>query len=91
MALSTMRVVCRLAVLAALFTCANPGGAQGTALTYQGKLGAGGAAASGFYDLRFTVYDSTNVPGNVVAGPLTNFSTAVGNGLLLGGFHIARL
>jgi hypothetical protein len=54
--------------------------AQGTAFTYQGRLGDGGSAANGSYDLRFTIYDSgTN--GSVIAGPLTNASTVVSNGL----------
>ena len=48
---------------------------------YQGQLGDGGSPANGNYDLRFTIYDSTNIPGNVVVGPLTNSATAVSNGL----------
>jgi len=55
--------------------------AQGTAFTYQGQLTAGGAPAGGVYDLRFTVYDSTNLPGTIIAGPRTNAATAVTNGL----------
>src|SRR5665213_2061773 len=55
--------------------------AQGTAFTYQGRLNSGGSPASGNYDLRFTLYDSTNSPGTIIAGPLTNAATAVSNGL----------
>lgn len=55
--------------------------AQGTAFTYQGRLSDGANAANGNYDLRFTIYDSTNLPGVVIAGPLTNSATAVSNGL----------
>ena len=55
--------------------------AQGTAFTYQGRLNDGAVPAAGVYDLRFTIYDSTNLPGVVVAGPLTNSATAVSNGL----------
>ena len=55
--------------------------AQGTAFMYQGRLSDGGSPANGNYDLRFTIYDSTNVPGTVIAGPLTNSATAVSNGL----------
>ncbi len=55
--------------------------AQGTAFMYQGRLNDGGNPASGNYDLRFTIYDSTNIPGIVIAGPLTNSATAVSNGL----------
>jgi hypothetical protein len=58
-----------------------PACAQGTAFTYQGRLNDGANAASGIYDLQFTVYDSTNQPGTVIAGPLTNLTTSVNNGL----------
>jgi hypothetical protein len=54
--------------------------AQGTAFTYQGRLTSGTNAASGIYDLRFTVYDSSSGAG-LVAGPLTNSPVAVSNGL----------
>src|ERR1044071_5871779 len=55
--------------------------AQGTAFTYQGQLHDNGTPASGIYDLRFTIYDSTNTPGVVIAGPLTNSSTSIAGGL----------
>ena len=55
--------------------------AQGTAFTYQGRLNSGANAAGGIYDMRFTIYDSTNSPGNLVAGPVTSSATAVSNGL----------
>ncbi|NOS72496.1 MAG: hypothetical protein HOP33_21560 [Verrucomicrobia bacterium] len=55
--------------------------AQGTAFTYQGRLNDGPGPATGSYDLQFTIYDSTNSPGTVIAGPLTNSATAVSNGL----------
>ena len=55
--------------------------AQGTAFMYQGRLNDSGSPANGNYDLRFTIYDSTNIPGTVIAGPLTNSATAVSNGL----------
>ena len=55
--------------------------AQGTAFTYQGKLNDGTNAATGNYDLKFTIYDSTNLPGVVIAGPLTNPAVAVASGL----------
>jgi hypothetical protein len=48
---------------------------------YQGQLSDSGSPANGNYDLRFTIYDSTNIPGTVIAGPLTNSATAVSNGL----------
>ncbi len=55
--------------------------AQATAFTYQGRLNDGGNPAAGIYDLRFTIYDSTNNPGTVIAGPLTNAATVLSNGL----------
>jgi hypothetical protein len=54
--------------------------AQGTAFTYQGRLNTAGVAASGSYDLTFTLY-ATNSGGSAVAGPITNSATAVSNGL----------
>jgi hypothetical protein len=54
--------------------------AQGTAFTYQGRLNDGANPAVGIYDLRFTIYDSVS-GGSLVAGPLTNSSTAISNGL----------
>jgi FG-GAP-like repeat/Dockerin type I domain len=55
--------------------------AQGTAFTYQGRLTDGGSPANGIYDLRFGIYDSSNVPGNLIAGPLTSSAIGVTNGL----------
>jgi hypothetical protein len=60
---------------------AKPLFAQGTAFTYQGQLNDGGSPANGNYNLRFTIYDSTNNPGTVIAGPITNSATIVSNGL----------
>jgi hypothetical protein len=55
--------------------------AQGTAFTYQGRLNDGANPANGTYDLRFAVYDSSTNPGVLIAGPLTNSSTSLSNGL----------
>ena len=55
--------------------------AQGTAFTYQGRLNDSGNPANAIYDLRFTIYDSTNQPGTLIAGPITNAATGVSNGL----------
>jgi hypothetical protein len=55
--------------------------AQGTAFTYQGRLNDGANSANGIFDLRFTIYDSTNQPGSIIGGPLTNSATMVSNGL----------
>lgn len=55
--------------------------AQGTAFTYQGQLNDGGNPAGGSYDLTFSLYSSTNLPGTILAGPITNSAVSVANGL----------
>src|SRR5262249_23322230 len=70
-----------LAMLAACHASLSNCRAQGTAFTYQGRLNTNGNPATGIYDLRFTIYDSTNLPGTIIAGPLTNSATGVTNGL----------
>ena len=57
--------------------------AQGTAFTYQGRLNDTGGAANGSYDLKFTIYDTNQPAGNLIAGPLTNSAMVVSNGLFL--------
>jgi hypothetical protein len=59
---------------------AGSASAQGTAFTYQGRLTDGPNAATGIYDLRFTIYDLAS-GGAVQGGPVTNAATAVSNGL----------
>jgi hypothetical protein len=54
--------------------------AQGTAFIYQGHLLDNGQPASGIYDLRFAIYDSTT-NGNLIAEPMTNTAVGVSNGL----------
>ncbi len=54
--------------------------AQGTAFSYQGRLDVGGNPANGSYDIQFTLY-ATSLSGSPVAGPVTNLTTAVSNGL----------
>jgi hypothetical protein len=54
--------------------------AQGTAFTYQGQLQNNGSPASGTYNLTFTLFN-TNTAGVPVAGPVTNNSVVVTNGL----------
>jgi len=80
-ALSCRHLLIGLAFLSTLSLQFSTVFAQGTAFMYQGRLNAGGNPAGGIYDLRFTIYDSTNLPGTVIAGPLTNSATAVSNGL----------
>ena len=54
--------------------------AQGTAFTFQGRLGDGPNAANGSYDLRFSLFaNSSGAPQ--VGSTLTNAPTAVSNGL----------
>jgi len=55
--------------------------AQGTVFTYQGSLNDEGHGANGLYDFTFALYDSTNVPGNLVGGAITNAGVMVTNGL----------
>lgn len=57
------------------------GFAQGTAFTYQGALNDNGNRANGEYDLTFALYDSSNQPGNMVGGTITNFASGITNGL----------
>jgi hypothetical protein len=76
-----MKIRILLVAALSLIVVATSLQAQGTAFTYQGRLNDGANPASGIYDLRFTIYDSTNNPGVVIAGPLTNSATGVTNGL----------
>src|SRR5450631_4192635 len=70
-------LVCILVVLGA----ADSLRAQGTAFTYQGQLNDSGSPADGRYDLTFTLYSFTNLPGTILAGPITNAAVTVTNGL----------
>lgn len=69
------------AAVCSLFTAFNPVFAQGTAFTYQGLLSGSNSPVTGSFDLTFTVYDSSNLPVNIIAGPKTNSATSVSNGL----------
>src|SRR5688572_1563919 len=60
--------------------CIQHAAALGTAFTYQGRLNDGTGPASGIYDLRFTIYDSSG-GSTIVAWPLTNSAVGVSNGL----------
>jgi trimeric autotransporter adhesin len=70
----------RFSFLVAMFALASGLRAQPTAITYQGRLGENGGAASGIYDLRFEIHDSLS-GGNAVSGAHTNLATMVSNGL----------
>jgi N-acetylneuraminic acid mutarotase len=73
--------LCALLILSTVSPKLSTIFAQGTALTYQGRLDSGGNPATGLYDLTFAVYDSANGPNTLMAGPLTNPGTPVTNGL----------
>ena len=63
----------------ALCSCAASAATLGTAFTYQGRLTTGTNAASGIFDLKFSLYDAfTN--GSQVGSSLTSTATGVTNG-----------
>ncbi len=68
-----------IAVLCLLFA-ALPAFSQGTAFLYQGRLNDNGSAATGSFDLQFTLFATPN-GGGPVAGPVTSAPTSVSNGL----------
>jgi hypothetical protein len=53
---------------------------QGTAFLYQGSLSDNAHPAAGTYDLTFTLYDSSSLPGNIVGGTITNLGIGINNG-----------
>jgi hypothetical protein len=71
---------CLLALLT-LF-CQSVTFAQGTAFTYQGRLTANGAPASGIYDFRFALY-GVAAGGAPIGGPLTNSAMTVTAGVFM--------
>ena len=71
------KLLLAITVLPAL---ADVGRAQPTAFTYQGRLTEGAHPATGTYDLRFALYDSSSGP-NALGGALTNAGVAVTEGL----------
>ena len=66
--------------LCCLFNAANPVLAQGTAFTYQGRLGDTGQPANGTYDLTFSLFYASS-GGSRVGGPLTNSVIGMTNGI----------
>lgn len=54
--------------------------AQPSTFTYQGQLSSGGSAATGLFDMRFTLFDAANL-GNQVGSPITVAPLGVTNGL----------
>ena len=69
-----------LLTLAALLALAVVARAQGTALTYQGRLNNNGAPAHGSYDLQFTILDAPT-GGSQIGSAQTASAVAVNNGL----------
>ena len=69
-------------MVCSLFMCGNYAMGQGAAFTYQGRLNNAGNPADGFFDFTFSLFD-TNDSGNKVANTVTNFDTAVSNGLFV--------
>lgn len=69
-----------LAVLSMLDARLSIASVPSTAFTYQGRLNDGTGPATGIYDLRFAIYDAS-ANGNQAGNSVTNFSTAVTNGL----------
>jgi len=78
---ATLIKTCVLMALAVFSLQPSTCSAQGTAFSYQGQINDGANPATGIYDLRFTIYDSTNSPGVLIAGPVTNAAVTVSNGL----------
>jgi hypothetical protein len=56
-------------LLLTLLSLAGFAHAQGTAISYQGRLDDGGSPATGLYDFTFHVFDAA-VDGTDLAGPL---------------------
>src|SRR5947209_17844144 len=65
--------------LGAMLATLQPGLAQGSAFTYQGRLNNGGNSASGLYDMAFSLFSASNGVGQV-GNTLTNTGTPVNNG-----------
>ena len=80
MIMKTRSLVATVAILCVLNYPLSSAMAQGTAITYQGQLNDGANLANGTYDMRFHVYNAAT-GGSVLAGPVTNLSISVSNGL----------
>jgi hypothetical protein len=66
----------------AIFASINHVAAQGTAFTYQGRLNVGTNAASGKYDLAFSLFNASS-GGSQRGVAFTNTATTVANGLFM--------
>jgi len=56
--------------------------AQSTIFNYQGRLAVNGTAATGLFDIQFTIY-KVQASGVPIAGPVTNLAVGVTNGLFI--------
>ena len=63
-----------------LVVTALPGQAQTGTITYQGRLQEGGIAATGSFDMAFSIWDKPSGPTQI-GGTVTNLGLAVSNGL----------
>ena len=76
-----MKTKCTLIVIGYLLSATSvPVFAQDTAFTYQGRLNANGASASGTYNLTFSLF-TVSAGGSAVVGPVTTNGVLVTNGL----------
>jgi hypothetical protein len=71
-----------MAALCGLFASNGSTFAQGTTFTYEGRLNENGSPANGNYDFAFSLFNTQN-GGSPNAGPMTNASVAVSNGLFI--------
>lgn len=65
-----------------LLTTIVPLSGQGTAFTYQGRLNDRGSPANGIYDFSASLFTG-GTAGSAFAGPITNSSVTVSNGLFI--------
>src|SRR4051794_21931735 len=72
----TKRVFILLAVMGLVFNL--DAASLGTAFTYQGRLQEGGAPASGFYDLRLSLFNHPTTENLTETGPNPNPYPSVG-------------
>lgn len=79
------KIACRLSIVICMLLFSGPfwssiSRAQSTAFSYQGHLNDGNGPANGLYDFTFTLF-AVNSNGVPIAGPVTNSTTSVSNGL----------
>ena len=75
-----MKTTCTLATAAGVLLLLNSAFGQGSAFNYQGRLNQNGNPINGTIAMKFSVWDSA-MAGNLIAGPLTNLTVSVTQGL----------